>query len=143
MICADLQAPESSKESNRDRILIVEKNINQNSGDASSRNAVLDHVIDQLTSDKNELVSTSQLDGEVHTSTAAPLPLPFRLCMANVLISACQKISDSGKKRCAKRVLPRLIPLVEVLQLHGHTFLFILIVCQYFISNSVPFPDLF
>ena len=39
----------------------------------------------------------------------AAMHLPFRLCMANVLISACQKISDSGKKPMAQKILPPVI----------------------------------
>lgn len=96
MICADLQVSESITDSNQ------EKN-----------EPVLDYVISQLTSHKKEPVSTSQFGGQMRMF-GAPLPISFRLCMANVLISACQKISDSGKKRLAKKALPHLISSVEV-----------------------------
>ncbi|KAM6568437.1 hypothetical protein CsatB_016422 [Cannabis sativa] len=106
MICADLQASESLlKDSNKGKILI---------GEAASRNSVLAYVINQLTSFKNEPVSNPQLGGEISTF-GAPVPLPFRLCMANALISACQKISDSGKKPFAKQTLPLLIRSVEAI----------------------------
>ncbi|GMN54780.1 hypothetical protein TIFTF001_023898 [Ficus carica] len=98
MICADLQASESFTDSKQ------EKN-----------EPVVAYVISRLISDKNEPVSTSTLGGEICTF-GAPVPLPFRLCMANVLISACQKISDSGKKRLAKKALPRLISSVEAIK---------------------------
>lgn len=97
MICADLQVSESITDSNQ------EKN-----------EPVLDYVISQLTSHKKEPVSTSQFGGQMRMF-GAPLPISFRLCMANVLISACQKISDSGKKRLAKKALPHLISSVEAI----------------------------
>lgn len=101
MICADLQDSESFTDSKQ------EKN-----------EPVVAYVISRLVSDKNEPVSTSTLGGEIRTF-GAPVPLPFRLCMANVLISACQKISDSGKKCLAKKALPRLISSVEVFWLRS------------------------
>ncbi|KAI3471664.1 hypothetical protein Pfo_028314 [Paulownia fortunei] len=39
----------------------------------------------------------------------ATVRLSFRLCMANVLISACQKISDTGKKSFVRKILPCVI----------------------------------
>ncbi|PON91698.1 Coatomer beta subunit [Trema orientale] len=113
MICADLQASESYKDSTPEKILIVGKQTD--SGDSSSRNSILTYVINELTSDKNEPVSTSQLGGELR-AFGGPVPLSFRLCMANVLISACQKISDSGKKPFAKRTLSLLIRSVEAIR---------------------------
>ncbi|XP_062117653.1 uncharacterized protein LOC133831397 isoform X2 [Humulus lupulus] len=113
MICADLQALESlHKDSNKEKNLIGGWKID--SGEPASRNSVLPYVINQLTSIKNEPVSTPHLGGEICTF-GAPVPLPFRLCMANALISACQKISDSGKKPFAKQTLPFLIRSVEAI----------------------------
>ena len=83
------------------------------SGKAAAGNSVLTYVINQLTSIENEPVSTPHLGGEI-CRFGASVPLPFRLCMANALISACQKISDSGKKPFAKQTLPLLIRSVEV-----------------------------
>ena len=68
----------------------------QITGDVAKRNSILTYVIRQLTHDE------------------ALVPLPFRLCMANVLISACQKISDSGKKPFTQRIIPHLISSIGV-----------------------------
>ncbi|KAK9941679.1 hypothetical protein M0R45_007376 [Rubus argutus] len=76
--------------------------------DAASRNSFLIYVINQLKQDKDLPVSKSNLD-DVKCTTEVPVPLSYYLCMANVLISACQKISDSGKKPFARRTLPRLM----------------------------------
>ena len=69
------------------------------------KNSVLTYVINQLTEDKDTPVSKSNLD-DVKCTTEVPVPISFYLCMANVLISACQKISDSGKKPFARRLFP-------------------------------------
>ncbi|XP_031396595.1 uncharacterized protein LOC116207678 [Punica granatum] len=60
----------------------------------------------------------SQLDNDDSSSTSfeAPLSLSFRLCMANVLISACQKIADSGKTHLARKTIPALIRSSEVIK---------------------------
>ncbi|OUZ99900.1 hypothetical protein BVC80_9069g4 [Macleaya cordata] len=100
MICSELQPPESSKDSTRNKIKIVGKEKSSHE-DVAVRNSVLTYVIQQLTHDKNE--------------SEESVLLSFRLCMANVIISACQKISSHGKKRLAKRILPVLIHSVEVL----------------------------
>ncbi|KAK9941721.1 hypothetical protein M0R45_007417 [Rubus argutus] len=104
MICAELQDPESS-------YVVGKKN---DFADAASRNSFLIYVINQLTQDKDLPVSKSNLD-DVKCTTEVPVPLSYYLCMANVLISACQKMSDSGKKPFARRTLPRLIRAVEVI----------------------------
>lgn len=88
----------------------------QNAGDAAARNNVLVYVINQLTCDSQEPVSSSQLGGGI-SMLNVPVPLSFRLCMANVLISACQKISDSVKNCFAQSALPKLINSVEVFML--------------------------
>ncbi|XP_004292072.1 PREDICTED: uncharacterized protein LOC101315407 [Fragaria vesca subsp. vesca] len=104
MICAELQDPISSN------IVGTKKYL----GDGTLKNSVLTYVINQLTEDKDTPVSKSNLD-DVKCTTEVPVPISFYLCMANVLISACQKISDSGKKPFARRSLPRLIRAVEVI----------------------------
>ena len=68
-------------------------------------------MIGQLINDRSEHIPGSKLRDE----NCEPSPAPFRLCMANVLISACQKISDDGKNPLAKTILPCLIDSVEVL----------------------------
>lgn len=85
----------------------------QNAGDATLGDYVLTYVLNQLTHDNSKPISTSQLGGDMST-LSVPVPLSFRLCMANVLISACQKISVSGKKNFAQRTIPVLIHSVEV-----------------------------
>lgn len=84
----------------------------QNAGNDVSGNSALAYVIHQLTNDKRE-VSDSEISDE-ENKLDAPVRLSFRLCMANTLISACQKISDSGKKSFARIILPNLIRSVEV-----------------------------
>ncbi|XVE96000.1 hypothetical protein REPUB_Repub02eG0183900 [Reevesia pubescens] len=109
MICAELQAPESFKE-----CISLRSNIVGKKGNAASRFYALRHVIHQLINDRSELNPVSKLCDE-NCETEAPIPVPFRLCMANILISACQKVSDYGKKTLAKMILPCLIDSVEVI----------------------------
>lgn len=70
-------------------------------------------MIRQLTCDTNECISSTEVIVKSRILEAT-LARSFRLCMANVLISACQKISDSGRKSYAKRILPPIINSVEV-----------------------------
>lgn len=90
--------------------------LSQIAGDAASRNSILSYVIHKFVYDENKDVSTSKLGNE-NCALEAPVRLSFRLCMANVLISACQKITDSHKKPFAQKALPCLIRSVEVFQL--------------------------
>ncbi|XWS56252.1 hypothetical protein CRYUN_Cryun09bG0070000 [Craigia yunnanensis] len=112
MICAELQAPESFKECTSWRSNIVGKK--GDSGKATTRLYALRHVIHQLINDKSELNPGFKLHHE-NCEIEAPIHVSFRLCMANVLISACQKISDYGKEPLAKMILPCLINSVEVI----------------------------
>ncbi|KAK1267258.1 hypothetical protein QJS04_geneDACA016380 [Acorus gramineus] len=73
----------------------------ESSQDVAVESSVLTYTIQQLTSDK--------------MSENAACPLPFRLCMANVLISACQKVSSLGKHSLARRILPALLQSVKVM----------------------------
>ncbi|KAK8705328.1 hypothetical protein V6N13_048932 [Hibiscus sabdariffa] len=104
--CAELQAPESFKDCTSWRSNIVVQK-----GDATGKLCALRHVISQLTNDKSKHITGSELP----IKSCEPVPVPFRLCMANVLVSACQKISD-GKKSLAKRILPCLIGSAEVIK---------------------------
>ncbi|XP_057999878.1 uncharacterized protein LOC110663402 isoform X2 [Hevea brasiliensis] len=110
MICAELQALKSFKDSSEKYSTIGKT---RNSGNDASDNSALAYVIHQLTNDKKE-VSISTIRSEKNEFDA-PVPHSFRLCMANTLISACQKISDSGKKSFARRTLPNLIHSVEMI----------------------------
>ncbi|XP_021893322.1 uncharacterized protein LOC110811211 isoform X2 [Carica papaya] len=114
MICAELQVPGLLKGSTTEKINIVRKN--DNCEEPASKHSVLAYVIHQILHDESELFSTSRT-GSKHPTVRMPTPLPFRLCMANVLISVCQKIFDSSKKRFAKRTLPCLIQSVEGISL--------------------------
>ncbi|KAL7138505.1 hypothetical protein ABFS83_10G168700 [Erythranthe nasuta] len=88
MLCTEIQSPKSSK------------------GTAIARDSVLAYVTNQLTGDEND--SSFESEGG-DTVTGATARLSFRLCMANVLISACQKISDAGKKSFVKKIVPCVI----------------------------------
>ncbi|XP_040942348.1 uncharacterized protein [Gossypium hirsutum] len=94
MICAESQAPESFENCTSWRRNIAGKKGNRGC---------------QLINDESD-ISGSKLPYE----NCEPVPVPFRLCMANVLISACQKISNYGKEPLAKTILPCLIDSVEV-----------------------------
>uniref|UniRef100_A0A6N2JZZ3 Uncharacterized protein n=1 Tax=Salix viminalis TaxID=40686 RepID=A0A6N2JZZ3_SALVM len=109
MICAKLQVPASFKESSKN---LGASRKTSYYGNAVSGNCVLLYVITLLINDENAPVSASMLGSE-NSALEAPAILSFRVCMANVLISACQKISDSGKKTLAKKTVPRLIQAVE------------------------------
>uniref|UniRef100_A0A6J1DCN8 Uncharacterized protein LOC111019538 n=1 Tax=Momordica charantia TaxID=3673 RepID=A0A6J1DCN8_MOMCH len=104
MICAELQAPSGS---NLEKI-----DINRKKGHATLQNSILGYVIHKLIHGTRELVSTYDFGNDDNRSDNST-PLTFRLCMANVLISACQKLSDSQKKRFAQKILPHLIGFVE------------------------------
>ncbi|KAH7854234.1 hypothetical protein Vadar_011560 [Vaccinium darrowii] len=75
--------------------------------DAAMGNSVVSCVINKLTNDKIELCSTKM--GNEGCPYKLSISLSFRMCMANVLISACQKMPNSGKKTFARKVLPHLI----------------------------------
>lgn len=69
------------------------------------------YVLDQLIVEEQKVV-TSNWDPLNRMSKKQFLS--FRLCMANVLISACQKISDSGKRPFALTILQRITRSVGV-----------------------------
>ncbi|GFP89684.1 hypothetical protein PHJA_001112200 [Phtheirospermum japonicum] len=73
---------------------------------AIPKDSVLAYVINQLTSDENGIFFESD---ECDRMGEATNRLSFRLCMANVLISACKKMSDIGKKAFIRKVLPCVI----------------------------------
>ncbi|KAL5745748.1 hypothetical protein ACOSP7_026894 [Xanthoceras sorbifolium] len=112
MICAELQSPDFSEDLTSVKSNIVKKSGDH--GDAVTRNSVLTYVVHHIIHDKKEIISNSKLGCE-NCAIEALMPLSFRLCMVNVLISACQKISDPGKKPFARKALPLLIHFAEVL----------------------------
>lgn len=68
-------------------------------------------MINQLIDDSEGITIESSAVGGRADVTAR---LSFRLCMANVLISACQKISDTGKKPYVKMITPCVIRSIRV-----------------------------
>lgn len=100
MICGELQSPESFSNFTLRKITF-----SRGKGKNGSC-SVLGHVISQLIA--NDVDSTSGLSNE-------PPALPFRLCMANVLISVSQKIAEGGKKSFSQRAIPVLIRTIEVI----------------------------
>ncbi|XP_057488030.1 uncharacterized protein LOC130774052 isoform X2 [Actinidia eriantha] len=111
MICTELQDPESFRDLTPKKTSLA--GMDSSSRDAVMRYSVLSYVVHRLTRDKIEVCAAKM--GNEDCTYEAPISLSFRLCMANVLISACQKISDFGKKRFAKKMLPRLIQSVGVM----------------------------
>ncbi|GAV57287.1 hypothetical protein CFOL_v3_00825 [Cephalotus follicularis] len=109
MICAELQIPKSLDATSKKTNFVVK---DSDPGNAASRNSVLSYVIHQLVNNKNELSSASKL-GADSFAFEVPVPVPFRLCMANVLISICQKISDSSRRNFAQKTLPLLVSSIE------------------------------
>ncbi|VVB06055.1 unnamed protein product [Arabis nemorensis] len=111
MICTELQHFESTKTSGGGNIRTTGKNT---SGVDASSNSVLDHTIYRLIEDSSDSSSIPKMNTE-HPVVEKSLPIPFRLCMANVLISACQKIPESAKKTFARKGLPPLVHSLKVI----------------------------
>ncbi|CAI9100017.1 OLC1v1036934C2 [Oldenlandia corymbosa var. corymbosa] len=84
MICSELEASKSDN-------AIIES-------------SVCTHVLSVLTEDDDSSLS----------EPGATMQLSYRLCMANVLISACQKIPDSCRKPLARRIVQPVIAASEV-----------------------------
>ncbi|KAF8102152.1 hypothetical protein N665_0201s0435 [Sinapis alba] len=103
MICAELQHPESSKTPKGEKLRTTRKDTS-----GASSDSVLDYTINCLTEDRSDCSSMPEPNTE-HSVGEKPFPIPFRLCMANVLISACQKITESAKKTFARKALPPLV----------------------------------
>ncbi|KAI8562182.1 hypothetical protein RHMOL_Rhmol03G0014900 [Rhododendron molle] len=111
MICTELQDPELFRDLTIKKSSLVRTP--SWSRDAAMRNSVLSCVINQLTNDKIQVSSAKR--GNEGCSYESSMSLSFRMCMANVLISACQKMPNSGKKPFARKVLPHLIQSVEMI----------------------------
>jgi len=106
MICAELQHLKSSKTSGGEKI--------RSTGKDTSGYSVLDYTIHCLIEDRSNCSSIPKLSTDILTCEN-PLPIPFRLCMANVIISACQKNPESSKKTFARKALPPLIHSLKVI----------------------------
>ncbi|KAG5555661.1 hypothetical protein RHGRI_006344 [Rhododendron griersonianum] len=111
MICTELQDPELFRDLTTKKSSLVRTP--SWSRDAAMRNSVLSCVINQLTNDKIQVSSAKR--GNEGCSYESSMSLSFRMCMANVLISACQKMPNSGKKPFARKVLPHLIQSAEMI----------------------------
>ncbi|XP_052172708.1 uncharacterized protein LOC127788461 isoform X2 [Diospyros lotus] len=111
IICTELHTPESFKDLTAKKTSLVGINSLK---DAAMGNSLLSYVIHQLTCEKHEVASSAKMQTEdcKHDKSKSH---SFRLCMGNVLISACQKISDSDKTHFAQKILPPLIQSVEVI----------------------------
>ncbi|XP_020879754.1 uncharacterized protein LOC9314231 isoform X1 [Arabidopsis lyrata subsp. lyrata] len=107
MICAELQDLKSLKTSGGEQMRTTEEDA---SGVDASGNSVLDYTIHCLVEDRSNCSSIPKL-----STGENPLPIPFRLCMANVIISACQKIPESTKKTFARKALPPLVHSLKVI----------------------------
>ncbi|CAL1385061.1 unnamed protein product [Linum trigynum] len=94
IICAELEGPGSDIESRRRKF----------SGKADTETSIFNYVIHQLITNEEE-VENSAYEANISRS--------FRICMANVLISACHKVSDSNKESLAQKALLHLIPSVK------------------------------
>ncbi|GAB4851595.1 hypothetical protein Ancab_030997 [Ancistrocladus abbreviatus] len=103
IICAEVQLPKSLQDS------ALEKS--STTGCTASGSPVLSIVIDHLTNENRD----TGIPLEVAGIPASRMVIPFRLCLANVLITVCQKISDSGKIFFVQKTLPSLMKSVEVL----------------------------
>ncbi|KAK4755413.1 hypothetical protein SAY87_009170 [Trapa incisa] len=102
MICAELQ---SSGESANDP-KSLKKRITVTAAEGATRlGSTLDYVLSRLENDDFDQISAEP-----------PISLSFRFCMANVLISASQKIANSQKKYLARKTVPSLIRFSEVIK---------------------------
>ncbi|XP_056696131.1 uncharacterized protein [Spinacia oleracea] len=113
MICAELQAPKtasgSAEKSYTQSALVI-----HTSGAFISGSSVLEYVVDNLTNDEGKTGLASKMVEDTAPETC--ISISFRLCMANVLISTCQKIPESVKKAFAQKTLPRLIRLTQLIE---------------------------
>ncbi|XP_020526348.1 uncharacterized protein LOC18439992 isoform X5 [Amborella trichopoda] len=127
MICAELEALVSPTNSD---VLNKTDPLNESQShlrDTLENGLVLSYVIQNLICHKNVRSFTSLEDtqAKIEPLDSSPIerggslfkgsaPLPFHLCMANVLISACQKMPPLAKPLFAQRALPPLIHFVKV-----------------------------
>lgn len=94
-------------------------------GDAALNRSIVSYVVKQFTSGWKGS-GANHMDG--HSDDTSPVgasmliesskPITYRLCMANILISAFQKISDSGKQLFAHATIPLLTRYAEVCRRH-------------------------
>uniref|UniRef100_A0A1D1ZF51 Peroxisomal membrane protein PEX21 n=1 Tax=Anthurium amnicola TaxID=1678845 RepID=A0A1D1ZF51_9ARAE len=126
MICAEVQSSESWVHSSNNTTL---REPRDHAGPGAITSSVLACVIQRLTCDEKgiALAEPDTCARQNVSPLQQKLPLPnkltsnasspptFRLCMANVLISACQKVASSGRYVLAIRTLPALIFSIETI----------------------------
>ncbi|XP_027068028.1 uncharacterized protein [Coffea arabica] len=105
MMCAELEGSKRGRSSTKDEARMID--VGLSSGDVTLESSVCNYVIGLLTANANDSV-TSGL-AKWNKESEAKMHISFRLCMANVLISACQKVSESGKMLLAQKILPPVI----------------------------------
>lgn len=104
MLCTEMQARKAVKNSISIGVCF-EKSI-VSSGDSLTKGSVCSYVIHHLVCDEDMSVKLGR--NEVVKSH-----LSFRLCMANVLISACQKVPCASRRAFVSKILPRVLHSVE------------------------------
>nr|XP_033517634.1 uncharacterized protein LOC104117975 isoform X5 [Nicotiana tomentosiformis] len=72
--------------------------------DSVAKGSVCSYVIHHLVCDEDTIISLKLDRDEVPKAH-----ISFRLCMANVLISACQKVPRASKKPFVSKILPRIL----------------------------------
>ncbi|XP_059298571.1 uncharacterized protein LOC132051492 isoform X1 [Lycium ferocissimum] len=104
MLCTELQATKAVKNSISSEVCFEPSIVS--SGDSVTKSSVCSYVIHELVCDEDRSVKLGR-------NEVAKAHLSFRLCMANVLISVCQKVPNAIKKPFVSKVLPRVLHSVE------------------------------
>lgn len=104
MLCTELQATKAVKNSISSEVCFEQSIVS--SGNFVTQGSVRSYVIHHLVCDEDVSV-------ELGRNEVAKPHLSFRLCMANVLISACQKVPRASKKPFVSKILPRVLHSTE------------------------------
>ncbi|KAL3533812.1 hypothetical protein ACH5RR_007333 [Cinchona calisaya] len=110
MMCAELEGSEPVKSSISTEACTLQTD---HCSELALESSVSTFVIGVLTGEDSDSISSGL--GKWSKESPTTMHLSFRLCMANVLISACQKVSESGKKPLARKILPPVIRLFGVI----------------------------
>ncbi|KAK4343712.1 hypothetical protein RND71_036806 [Anisodus tanguticus] len=104
MLCTELQATKAVKNSISSEVCFEQSIVS--SGNSVAKDTVCSYVIHHLVCDEDIYVKLGR-------DEVAKAHLCFRLCMANVLISACQKVPRASKKPFVSKILPCVLHSVE------------------------------
>ncbi|KAJ8528546.1 hypothetical protein K7X08_022238 [Anisodus acutangulus] len=104
MLCTELQATKAVKNSISSEVCFEQSIVS--SGNSVAKGTVCSYVIHHLVCDEDIYVKLGR-------DEVAKAHLCFRLCMANVLISACQKVPHASKKPFVSKILPCVLHYVE------------------------------